>query len=128
MAEKVLLDASALLALAYQEPGAATVAGAMVGGAMSVVNWSEALGKWMASGGDGAKLAATMGTAGVRLEEVRPADAWAAAELQVAHPRSGLSLGDRLCLATGKRLRVPVLTADRTWNEVAHGIHVRVIR
>jgi PIN domain nuclease of toxin-antitoxin system len=32
-------------------------------------------------------------------------------------PGSGLSLGDRLCLALAQRLDADVLTADRAWGE-----------
>jgi PIN domain nuclease of toxin-antitoxin system len=30
----------------------------------------------------------------------------------------GLSLGDRACLALGRRLKLPVLTADQIWKKV----------
>ena len=44
--------------------------------------------------------------------------------------RTGLSLGDRFCLAPGRRLRAPVLTADRQWTLVGDelGVRVEVIR
>ena len=41
-----------------------------------------------------------------------------------------LSLGDRFCLALGRRLRAPVLTTDRQWALIADdvGVKVEVIR
>lgn len=41
----------------------------------------------------------------------------------------GLGPGDRACLATARRLRLPVLTADRTWGKLKlRGVEVVVIR
>ncbi|MGH2349683.1 MAG: type II toxin-antitoxin system VapC family toxin, partial [bacterium] len=40
----------------------------------------------------------------------------------------GLSLGDRACLALGKRMGLPILTADRTWASLQLGIEIRSIR
>jgi PIN domain nuclease of toxin-antitoxin system len=53
-----------------------------------------------------------------------------AGEMVLATRKSGLSLGDRLCLALAIRERVPVLTADTAWVEIAPliGATVRLIR
>jgi len=48
---------------------------------------------------------------GLRIERVIASDAERAAELWAGG--SGLSLGDRLCLALGERLSASILTADR---------------
>ena len=41
----------------------------------------------------------------------------------------GLGLGDRACLATARRLRLPVLTADRAWGQLRlRGVNVVLIR
>jgi len=40
----------------------------------------------------------------------------------------GLSLGDRACLALGRHMRLPVLTADRAWAKLRVGVEIRVIR
>lgn len=40
----------------------------------------------------------------------------------------GLSLGDRACLALGLRLKLPVITADRSWVGLRLGVTVREIR
>lgn len=40
----------------------------------------------------------------------------------------GLSLGDRACLATGIRLGLSVLTADRLWLRVAVEVEIELVR
>lgn len=40
----------------------------------------------------------------------------------------GLSLGDRACLALGRRLDLPVLTADRTWAGLDVGVEITLVR
>lgn len=42
----------------------------------------------------------------------------------------GLGLGDRFCLALGRKLSLPVLTGDRIWQKVASlvGVTVQLIR
>ena len=41
---------------------------------------------------------------------------------------TGLSLGDRACLALAQRLRVPAVTADREWANVNVGITIQLVR
>ncbi|TCP34043.1 type II toxin-antitoxin system VapC family toxin [Sphingomonas sp. BK235] len=55
-------------------------------------------------------------------------DAIGAARLRPLSRHLGLSLGDRVCLALGQRLGVPVLTSDRRWTDLDLGIDVRLIR
>jgi len=58
-------------------------------------------------------------------------DAMACAALRPRTKARGLSLGDRACLALGRRLNAKVLTADRNWLELDLndlGIHVELIR
>jgi PIN domain nuclease of toxin-antitoxin system len=40
----------------------------------------------------------------------------------------GLSLGDRACLALAMELKLPVVTADRTWADLDLGIDIRQVR
>ena len=41
---------------------------------------------------------------------------------------SGLSLGDRACLALAGRGRVPALTADRAWADLDIGVEIELVR
>ena len=49
-------------------------------------------------------------------------------ELRALIKSAGLSLGDRACLALGKRLNLPVLTADKIWTSLSIGIAITLIR
>jgi PIN domain nuclease of toxin-antitoxin system len=55
-------------------------------------------------------------------------DAKAAAKLRPVSKSRGLSLGDRACLALAMTRRLTVLTADRSWTDLAKGIHIEMVR
>lgn len=126
-----VLDASAVLALLQDEPGAGLVEDAVEDGAIiSAVNLSEVL----------AKMADVGATPDRSLElilglftEVVPYELQAAfdgAVIRSAEPRSGLSLGDRACLSLARERNQPVLTADRAWEGTAStfGVELRTLR
>lgn len=129
----VVLDASALIALLRDEPGADQVAQALDGAASSVAEVSTAvistvnLAEVHQQLGD--ELPALIGADGVvRPVAFSPEDAQAAAALTATTRSAGLSLADRACLALAIRRGEPVLTADRAWATVAVGVEVQLIR
>jgi PIN domain nuclease of toxin-antitoxin system len=129
-----VLDASALLAYLWNEPGADVVREALSRRAtMSTVNWAEVLSR-LADLGDGPDAAsrelAAQGIPGGLLEIVAltEEDALTIARLRPVTRAHGLSLAERACLATGRRLGVPVLTADRNWRGLSIEVTVQVIR
>ncbi|MHB1643635.1 MAG: type II toxin-antitoxin system VapC family toxin [Acidithiobacillus sp.] len=128
-----VLDASALLAYLNDEPGADVVEKALAAGsAIGTVNWAEVLSKAMETGIAPETLAAELEKRGILGNTLDVLALTIEDSIEVARLRPltrffGLSLGDRACLALGKRLRIPILTADRIWAEVP-GVHVTVIR
>jgi len=126
---RIVLDASALLALLKQEPGSETLTPELLSGAaISTVNLAEVHSKLVGWG-------------------LRPDDAWEAAlgpireavPFTTEHARLvgdlvaqtrplGLSLGDRACLALGLALKAPVYTADKSWKKLKLGPRIHVIR
>ena len=50
-----------------------------------------------------------------------------AGALREATRSSGLSLGDRACLALGLAEGVPVVTVDRKWADVSEAVGVEII-
>jgi len=128
----ILLDASAILALLYDEPGADTVAGALTGdtGALSLVNLAEVLEVLERYGANSAGRLPELRRL-VTFEPVTEADALRAAELAPLTRRPALSLADRFALATAHRLSAPALTAEQAWAEYKRetlGVEVRLIR
>ena len=124
-----VLDASALLALLYREPGADAVEEVLDGAVVSAVNWSEVLQKLTQRGLRPAVSAvAGLEALGLRIEPFTPVDARRAAELWDTGRAAGLSIGDRACLALAHRLTVEALTADRAWKDVDAGVAIRLLR
>ncbi len=124
----VVLDASAVLVLLLDEPGAEVVAKVLSNGVLSAVNLAEVLSKLTDRGAEVSRLAEDLVAAGVLVEPMTVADAAQVAELRRIDQGRLLSLGDRCCLALGRRLAVPVLTADRAWSELDAGVEVRQVR
>jgi len=109
-----LFDASALLCFLQGEEGADVVERELVvGGVCSAVNWSETAQKIISHQRDWDLAGGLLLSYGLEIEPVERDDAELAARLWRAG--SGLSLGDRLCLATARRLAATVWTADSAW-------------
>lgn len=126
---RVVLDASALMAILNHEPGAEKLTPQVMSAAVaSTVNLAEVHGKLVQRGftPEDAWAAAT----GVMDEAVAftAEQAKTAGDLVVQTRALGLSLGDRACLALGLALRAPVYTADRAWKNLKLGIRIHVIR
>jgi ribonuclease VapC len=126
---KCVLDASAILALLFSEPGGEVLTDELLDeSAVSTVNLAE------------------VQTALVR-RGVSPADAWARAIIVagemvpftqdqarvagslVTQTRTlGLSLGDRACLALALESKARIYTADKSWKKLKIGVEIRLIR
>ena len=128
MTPRVVLDASAVVALAHGEPGADAVEPLVDGSCISAVNWSEVARVCVAVDRDPEALRALLVDAGCRTVDFTVDDATAAARLWRATRDAGLSLADRACLALAARLGVPAVTADRAWSELDVGVEVIAIR
>ncbi len=121
-------DASAILAMLDREPGHQRVEAALAETVMSTVNLAEIVTSLINKGIPAADARRT--TESLEIETV-PLDrelALAAGVLREGTRSHGLSLGDRACLALGRHLALPVLTADRTWAELDVGIEIQLIR
>jgi PIN domain nuclease of toxin-antitoxin system len=112
---RVVLDASALLALLNAEPGPGVITEAVPEAAISAVNLSEVVAK-LAEGGmpEGAIREALDGL-GLDIMAFDAQQTYTAGLLRPLTRSLGLSLGDRACLALGLKLRYCVLTVDQDW-------------
>ena len=125
---EMVLDASALLAFLHQEPGADIVEHVLDGSVISTVNWLEVSRKSLEWGRPVGLLRVGLAELGLDIAPFTVEDAETAAEMYQATRSSGLSLGDRACLALARRLGLPALTADRRWIDVQAGVRVQLIR
>jgi ribonuclease VapC len=124
----ILLDASALLALVLEEPGAERVAEVLDRAAIGAVNLAEVIEVAARRGLPAARAAAWAEELALPVIAFAAPMARGAAELLAAHRARGLSLGDAACLATAAALGLPAMTADRLWAELGTGVEVRTIR
>lgn len=114
----VALDASALLALLQQEPGADVVAALLSRCVISAVNLSEVVAKLTDHGMPAEDIRTALD--GLPLD-VRPFDqeaAYAGGALRRVTRGDGLSFGDRACLALANQLGLEAVTADRAWSRL----------
>lgn len=124
---RAVLDASAVLAALLREPGRDVVAGALAAGSiMCSYNLAEVATRYAQLGASEAELRGLTSIVGVELVEGDAALAVEAALIFRRLPRSGLSLGDRLCLALARRENLPALTSDRAWSRHADALGVQV--
>ena len=122
----IVLDASALLALRNDEPGAGVVArdAAANDTTISSVNYAEVLQKAARLGVPAEAVDAELDTLGITVSPFGRLDARLAASF--FRDRSGLSLADRVCLALARSLESPAFTTDRLWQSWADDLGVRV--
>ena len=129
MNNHIVLDASALLALLKNEPGADIVEGLLGNIVMSSLNVCE--------------VAAILLDSPMTIKEYQdsmlpfistivPFDeefAFLTASLKKKTKSCGLSLGDRACLALGQKMKLPVYTADKIWGKLQlDNIEIKLIR
>lgn len=113
-----IFDSSALLCFIQQEAGADIVERELDRDAVcSAANWSEIAQKVIAAGRNWSATRTLLFSYELQIEPVTRADAERAAQLW--RRDSGLSLADRLCLATGTRLEATVWTTDTAWGDAA---------
>jgi PIN domain nuclease of toxin-antitoxin system len=123
-----VLDASAVLAVYFDERGAEQVRAALPGPLLSSVNYAEVIGKCLDRGGVIADVLRKLSAIGFTIVPHDAGLARRTGELRPLTRQHGLSLADRACLALAERLRLPVLTADRKWARLDLGIDIRLIR
>lgn len=114
----IVFDASAILALLRDEPGANVVARYIGDGLISAVNLQEVIKGLLRRE---VPIDAALAMLDALHLDVRPHgrdDAVAAAILHPATKEFGSGLGDRTCMALAIAEGLPVLTADREWARI----------
>lgn len=126
---KCVLDASALLALLNNEPGATEVEKVLSYSVISAINASEVIAelytKLNIAPKEGKEMIYTI------ISEVLDFTldmAMETAALRKKTAKFGLSLGDRACLALGAHLSLPIYTADKIWKDLDLNSEIILIR
>jgi ribonuclease VapC len=122
-----VLDASALLALLFDEPGGEMVERGLTASVISAVNLSEVMHKSLERGVGVESLRDDLEALGVDVLAFDGDAAEEAANLRLVTRAAGLSLGDRACLALARQLDLPAVTADRTWEGLELPVPVPVV-
>lgn len=123
----VLLDASALIALLNEEPGAELVREHMEDTAISAVNMAEVATSLIEIGWSGKEVAAHLSDLQIDVLEFDASAALLVGQLQQSTKQT-LSFGAWACLATARRDKLRVLTADRNWSKLKlRGLQIRCI-
>ena len=125
---RVVLDASALLAVLRAEPGAERVAPRLEGAGIGAVNLSEVVAKLIEDDVPEAEIRRAIGRLELDVHAFDAPHAYLAGSLRRSTRALGLSFGDRACLALAQSLDALALTADRSWSRLELGIRVEVIR
>jgi PIN domain nuclease of toxin-antitoxin system len=125
---RIVLDASAVLAVINREPGSEKLTPALLSEAVaSTVNLAEVHSKLVSRGWTSGEA---WEDASSPLRDVAPFDQEQARIVGDLVPQTeslGLSLGDCACLALGIVLNAPVYTADKSWKKLKLGLAIHVI-
>ncbi|MEE9397053.1 MAG: PIN domain-containing protein [Methylococcales bacterium] len=126
MKNKYLLDASALLALLQDEPGAKKVAKNFPSSAISTVNLAEVASVLNKTGMPEIEIDDLFRDMDLTTLAYEYKTAIATGGIRTMTAKSGLSLGDRACLITAKQNKRIALTADSVWLDYQESINVKV--
>ena len=124
----VVLDASAVLAMLWNEPGAERVSEVFAGAKISAVNVAELTAKLVDRGAADHHAVGILESLSLNVIPFDKEQAIASGLLRRATRGLGLSLGDRACLTLARREGATALTIDRGWTRLEIGGVVEGIR
>ena len=126
----IVLDASALLALVQREPGGGKVHGVLRASAVSAVNSTEVSNKLYDKMGiaQGSLIAAQLASLVKEIVPYSFGETHAASVIHAGNRHLGISLGDCICLALGRKRGADVWTCDRKWAQLDASYRVIVLR
>ena len=123
-----VVDASALLAVSFNESGSEVVENILKGAYVSAINFSEVLAKVAERTSDLTVAGAYFKGLGIKVIAFDEAQTYATAALRAKTKSKGLGVADRACLALALSLEAEVYTADKLWAELNIGAKIRLIR
>ena len=126
---KIVLDASAILAIINQEPGHEKLIPEMLAEAVcSTVNLAEVQAKLVSRGWSPSEAWEDATSPIQEAIAFTVEHAQRSGDLALQSKRLGRSLGDRACLALAATLQCPVYTTDKAWKELKTQIKIYILR
>lgn len=95
---------------------------------MSAMNLAEVATKLSQKGVPESEMRRVLALLDLKVIPFDETAAYRAGALYRLTSKSGLSLGDRACLATAALMKVPAVTAERLWRSVKVGVPIHLIR
>ena len=123
-----VLDASAVLAILFDERGADAAIGFSRGAMISAVNMTEVLEKFSAKRDDSEAASVAVRRLEITVEPFDSRQARIAADLKPRFAGKDISLADRACMALALDRQASVVTADRAWIDLDVDFDIRMIR
>ncbi len=123
-----VLDASAVLAVIQQEPGAERIEAHLDTGCVSAVNLAEIVGKLQDRGLGNREIDELIALLDLDTRILDKEGAVFMGKLRQTTKLAGLSLGDRACLALAHSLGATAITMDRAWKSLDIGVAIQVAR
>lgn len=123
-----VLDASAVLAVLQDEPGAERIETHLDTGCISAVNLAEIVGKLQDRGLGDIEINELLALLDLDTRILDREGAVFMGKLRQSTKLAGLSLGDRACLALAHSLGATAITMDRTWKCLDIGVTIEVAR
>ncbi|MEW5829603.1 MAG: type II toxin-antitoxin system VapC family toxin [Chloroflexota bacterium] len=125
---KFVLDASALLALLNDEPGAGLVQRSLPESLVSAVNLAEVVTRLSLAGMPKDQIREALALLGLDVKAFDDEQAFQSGLLATHTQAYGLSLGDRACLVLALTTDSTALTADKVWQDLKVGAKVELVR
>lgn len=125
---RVVLDASAVLAVAHNERGAEIVKASRAEAILSAVNHLEVVSKLIQHGISLDEIKRFLVEAFPCVMAFDQDQANRAAQLHAANRTHHLSYADCACLALAMEQNLPVLTGDRKWATIPINVNVQLFR
>ena len=126
---KNVLDASAIIALLEEEPGAEKLTDDVLANSVaSAVNIAEVQAWYVRDGADPAEIWKRIVFVIPEIIPFTDTHARVTGDLIAKTRKAGLSLGDRACIALASIVKGTAYTADRPWLSLKLGVRIKSIR
>lgn len=119
-----VMDSSAILSLVGQEDGSSFVLSKLSGSIMSALSWSEVVVVLQNIGMTTQDIDDTLKQLSVQIIPFDLDQATLAATLHRITGTANLSLANRACLALARTHKLPVLTAQKAWENMPAGVEI----